>query len=153
VPIPADREEAQAVVEEFRPFFESEQIEKIGQNLKYDAIVLKNYGVDLRGPYWDTMIAHYLLEPELRHNMNYLAETYLDYAPVKIEDLIGKKGATQGTMRDVPLEQIKEYAAEDADITLQLRAVFRTQTRSRRQKPQQTVPGSGNAAGKSAGRY
>ncbi len=121
VPIPADREAAQAVVEEFRPFFENEQIEKIGQNLKYDAIVLKNYGVDLRGPYWDTMIAHYLLEPELRHNMNYLAETYLDYSPVKIEDLIGKKGATQGTMRDVPLEQIKEYAAEDADITLQLR--------------------------------
>lgn len=121
VPIPADRDAAQAIVEEFRPFFENEQIEKIGQNLKYDAIVLKNYGVELRGPYWDTMIAHYLLEPELRHNMNYLAETYLDYSPVKIEDLIGKKGAAQGNMRDVPLEQIKEYAAEDADITLQLR--------------------------------
>lgn len=121
VPIPADRDAAQAIVEEFRPFFENEQIEKIGQNLKYDAIVLKNYGVELGGPYWDTMIAHYLLEPELRHNMNYLAETYLDYSPVKIEDLIGKKGAAQGNMRDVPLEQIKEYAAEDADITLQLR--------------------------------
>ncbi|MCC6458940.1 MAG: DNA polymerase I [Saprospiraceae bacterium] len=121
VPIPADREQAQAIVEEFRPFFENENIEKIGQNLKYDAIVLQNYGVELRGAYWDTMIAHYLLEPELRHNMNYLAETYLDYSPVKIEELIGKKGAGQGTMRDVPIEQIKEYAAEDADITLQLK--------------------------------
>lgn len=118
VPIPEDREAAQAIVEEFRPVFENEKIEKIGQNLKYDAIVLKNYGVELRGPYWDTMIAHYLLEPELRHNMNYLAETYLDYSPVKIEALIGKKGAGQGTMRDVPIEQVKEYAGEDADITL-----------------------------------
>lgn len=121
VPVPEDRDAAQAIVEEFRPVFENESIEKIGQNLKYDAIVLKNYGVDLRGPFWDTMLAHYLLEPEMRHNMNYLAETYLDYSPVKIEDLIGKKGAAQGTMRDVPLEQIKEYAAEDADITLQLK--------------------------------
>jgi len=121
VPVPAESDAAQAIVEEFRPFFENETIEKIGQNLKYDTIVLKNYGVDLRGPFWDTMIAHYLLEPEMRHNMNYLSETYLDYSPVKIEDLIGKKGSTQGTMRDVPLEQIKEYAAEDADITLQLK--------------------------------
>lgn len=121
VPIPEDREAAQAIVEAFRPVFENEKIEKIGQNLKYDAIVLKNYGVELRGPYWDTMIAHYLLEPELRHNMNYLAETYLDYSPVKIEELIGKKGANQGTMRDVPVEQVREYAGEDADITLQLR--------------------------------
>ncbi|MCS7037308.1 MAG: DNA polymerase I [Saprospiraceae bacterium] len=121
VPIPADRAQAQAIVEEFRPFFENENIEKIGQNLKYDAVVLKNYDVELRGPLWDTMIAHYLLEPELRHNLNYLAEAYLDYSPVKIEDLIGKKGATQGNMRDVPLEQIKEYAAEDADLALQLK--------------------------------
>jgi len=121
VPIPADPDAAQAIVEEFRPVFEQEKLEKIGQNLKYDTLVLKNYGVDLSGPFWDTMIAHYLLEPELRHNMNYLAETYLDYSPVKIEELIGKKGAVQGNMRDVPLEQIKEYAAEDADITLQLK--------------------------------
>ncbi len=121
VPIPEDRKAAQAIVEAFRPVFEHEKIEKVGQNLKYDAIVLKNYGVELRGPYWDTMIAHYLLEPELRHNMNYLAETYLDYSPVKIEELIGKKGAGQGTMRDVPVEQVREYAGEDADITLQLR--------------------------------
>ncbi|MCS6930320.1 MAG: DNA polymerase I [Saprospiraceae bacterium] len=121
VPIPPDRTQAQAIVEEFRPFFENEHIEKVGQNLKYDAIVLKNYGVDLRGAFWDTMIAHYLLEPELRHNLSYLAETYLDYSPVKIEELIGKKGIHQGSMRDVPLEQIKEYAAEDADLALQLK--------------------------------
>ncbi len=121
VPVPAERAEAEAIVQEFKPLFESETIEKIGQNLKYDAIVLKNYGVELGGPYWDTMLAHYLWEPDLRHNMNFLAETYLQYAPVKIEELIGKKGVNQGNMRDVPLEQIKEYAAEDADITIQLR--------------------------------
>jgi DNA polymerase-1 len=121
VPVPADRAEAEKIVQEFKPLFENESIEKIGQNLKYDAIVLKNYGVALRGAYWDTMLAHYLWEPELRHNMNFLSETYLGYAPVKIEELIGKKGAGQGTMRDVPLEKIKEYAAEDADITIQLR--------------------------------
>lgn len=121
VPIPADRTEAQAIVEEFRPLFENEQIEKTGQNLKYDVIVLKNYGVEMAGAYWDTMLAHYLIEPELRHNMNYMSETYLNYAPVKIEELIGKKSGQQGTMRDVPIEKIKDYAAEDADITLQLR--------------------------------
>ena len=121
VPVPADRAEAELIVQEFRPLFESDTIEKIGQNLKYDAIVLKNYGVELRGAFWDTMLAHYLWEPELRHGMNFLSETYLGYAPVKIEELIGKKGANQGTMRDVPLEKIKEYAAEDADITIQLR--------------------------------
>ncbi len=121
VPIPADRAEAQKIVDEFRQIFENEKIEKIGQNLKYDAIVLKNYDCELRGPFWDTMLAHYLLEPELRHNMNYMAETYLNYAPVKIEELIGKKvGGKQGTMRDVPIEKIKDYAAEDADVTIQL---------------------------------
>ncbi len=127
VPIPANRAEAQKIVEEFRPIFEDEQIVKIGQNLKYDAIVLKNYDCELRGPYWDTMLAHYLLEPELRHNMNYMAETLLNYAPVKIEELIGKKksGTPQGTMRDVPLDIIKEYAAEDADVTLRLRDVLK----------------------------
>ena len=120
VPVPAEIAAAREVVERFRPLFENEGILKVGQNLKYDAIVLKNYGVELRGAYWDTMIAHYLLEPDMRHNMNYLAETLLSYQPVKIEELIGKKGAAQGNMRDVPLEQIKEYAAEDADITFQL---------------------------------
>lgn len=127
VPIPAERAEAQKIVEEFRQVFENEQIVKVGQNLKYDAIVLKNYDCELRGPYWDTMLAHYLLEPELRHNMNYMAETLLNYAPVKIEELIGKKkpGAAQGTMRDVPIDIIKDYAAEDADVTLRLRDVLK----------------------------
>ena len=127
VPIPAARAEAQKIVEEFRPVFEHETIVKIGQNLKYDAIVLKNYDCELRGPYWDTMLAHYLLEPELRHNMNYMAETLLNYAPIKIEELIGKKkpGTAQATMRDVPIEIIKEYAAEDADVTLRLRDILK----------------------------
>jgi DNA polymerase-1 len=127
VPVPADRKEAQRIVDEFRPVLEDENIVKIGQNLKYDAIVLKNYGCELRGPYWDTMLAHYLLEPELRHNMNYMAETLLNYSPIKIEELIGEKkqGKSQGSMRDVPLERIKEYAAEDADITLRLRDVLK----------------------------
>jgi DNA polymerase I len=121
VPMPINQTEAQAIIEEFRGLFENEKIEKIGQNLKYDSIILKNYGIEVAGPYFDTMLAHYLWEPELRHNMNFLAETYLNYAPVKIESLIGAKGAKQGSMRDVPLELIKEYAAEDADITIQLR--------------------------------
>ena len=127
VPIPEERTEAQKIVEEFRPVFENEQIVKVGQNLKYDAIVLLNYDCELRGPYWDTMLAHYLLEPDLRHNMNYMAETLLNYAPVKIEDLIGKKkaGTKQGTMRDVPIDIIKDYAAEDADVTLRLRDVLK----------------------------
>lgn len=125
VPIPADRSEAQKIVEEFRPLFENQTIEKIGQNLKYDAIVLKNYDCELRGPYWDTMLAHYLLEPDLRHNMNYMAETLLNYSCVKIEELIGPKGAKQGTMRDVPIEIVKDYAAEDADVTLWLRDVLK----------------------------
>lgn len=127
VPIPAERSAAQAIVEEFREVFENEQIVKVGQNLKYDAIVLKNYDCELRGPYWDTMLAHYLLEPELRHNMNYMAETLLNYAPVKIEELIGEKkpGKPQLTMRDVPVEKVKDYAAEDADVTLRLRDVLK----------------------------
>lgn len=125
VPIPADPEAAQQIVEEFRPLFESTTIEKIGQNLKYDAIVLRNYGVILREPFFDTMLAHYMLEPEnRRHGMDYMAETLLDYATVKIETLIGKKGALQGNMRDVPVEDIKEYAGEDADITLQLHDIL-----------------------------
>lgn len=127
VPIPAARAEAQKIVEEFREIFENESIVKIGQNLKYDAIVLKNYDCELRGPYWDTMLAHYLIEPDLRHNMNYMAETLLNYSPVKIEELIGEKKGNkpQRSMRDVELELIKEYAAEDADITLRLRDVLK----------------------------
>ena len=124
VPIPDDRAQAQAIVDVFRPLFIHPGILKIGQNIKYDAIVLKWYGVPLEGAYFDTMVAHYLIEPELRHNMDYLAETYLKYAPVSIETLIGKKGPGQRTMRDAPLEEVKEYAAEDADITWQLKHVL-----------------------------
>ncbi len=124
VPIPADQTQARAVLEAFRGVLENPAIEKTGQNLKYDATVLKWYGVEMGGFWFDTMIAHYLLAPELRHNMDYMAETYLQYKPVSIESLIGKKGKEQISMRDVPVEQVKEYAAEDADITLQLRRYF-----------------------------
>ena len=124
VPVPEAREQAQEIVEAFRPFFESEQIEKVGQNLKYDLKILCNYGVSVSGPMFDTMIAHYLINPDMRHGMDVLSETYLKYSPMPIESLIGKKGKGQKTMRDVPLEQIKEYAAEDADVTLQLKSVF-----------------------------
>lgn len=127
VPVPEDQQQAQQLVNEFKPLFENEAIEKVGQNIKYDAIVLKWYGIAVNGPYFDTMLAHYLLEPELRHNMDYLSETYLKYQPVSIEQLIGKKGKEQATMRDVPVEQVKEYAAEDADITLQLKEYFEPQ--------------------------
>lgn len=124
VPVPAGKAEALELTEAFRAFFEDAAILKIGQNIKFDAIVLKWYGLELAGACFDTMIAHYLIEPELRHNMDYLAETYLKYRPVPIESLIGKKGAGQLTMRDVPVENVKEYAAEDADVTLQLRDVL-----------------------------
>ncbi len=120
VPVPEDQELARALVAEFKPVFENSAIAKIGQNIKYDAIILKWYGIELRGALQDTMIAHYLLEPELRHNMDYMAETYLKYKPVSIETLIGKKGKAQRSMREVPLEKVTEYAAEDADITWQL---------------------------------
>ncbi len=124
VPVPADQDEARALVSEFKQVFENEAIEKIGQNIKYDAIVLRWYGVELRGKWFDTMVAHYLLEPELRHNMDYLSETYLKYQPVSIETLIGKKGVNQLNMRNVPVDKVAQYAAEDADVTLQLHHFF-----------------------------
>jgi DNA polymerase-1 len=124
VPFPENQEEAQALIEKFVPFFENENIEKIGQNLKYDLKILSKYGVTVKGKLFDTMIAHYLINPDMRHNMDILAETYLKYSPKSIETLIGKKGKNQISMRDVALEEIKEYAAEDADITLQLKEVF-----------------------------
>ncbi len=124
VPVPAGETEAKAVLEEFRGVLESETIEKTGQNIKYDLSVLANYGITVQGPLFDTMVAHYLIQPDMRHGMDLLAQTYLNYAPVKIEELIGKKGKGQGTMRDVEIEKIKEYASEDADITLQLRNKF-----------------------------
>ena len=124
VPFPESQEEAQILVDKFKPFFENENIEKIGQNLKYDLKILSNYGVVVKGKLFDTMIAHYLINPDMRHNMDILAETYLKYSPKSIETLIGKKGKNQITMRDVALDEIKEYAAEDADITLQLKELF-----------------------------
>ena len=124
VPFPEDQTEAQGLIEVLRPFFEAEHIEKIGQNLKYDIKVLAKYKLKVRGKLFDTMIAHYLINPDMRHNMDVLAETYLNYTPVPISDLIGKKGKNQLSMRDVPLEQQTEYAVEDADITLQLRNHF-----------------------------
>ncbi|CAA6798528.1 MAG: DNA polymerase I (EC [uncultured Aureispira sp.] len=121
VPIPANQEEARAIVAEFKPLFENAAIEKIGQNIKYDILMLKWYAVDVKGKYWDTMLMHYLLEPESRHNLTYLSESYLDYSPVAIQTLIGKNGKNQLSMRDVAPEKIKEYAGEDADITLQVK--------------------------------
>ncbi len=121
VPVPAERSEAQRVVEIFRPVYENESILKVGQNLKYDLEVLRNYGITLKGKMWDTMIAHYLIQPELRHNMDYMAEIYLNYKTIHIDELIGPKGKNQRSMRDLQPEQVYEYAAEDADITLQLK--------------------------------
>ncbi|PRP67972.1 DNA polymerase I [Nonlabens agnitus] len=124
LPIPQDREQAQAVVDQLKPFFESAEIEKIGQNLKYDIKVLDKYQVDVKGPIFDTMLAHYLINPDMRHNMDILAETYLNYTPQSIVELIGKKGKNQKSMRDVDVEKVKEYAVEDADITFQLKQHF-----------------------------
>ncbi len=125
VPVPHDNpEEAQRIVDEFRPVLENSNILKIGQNIKYDILVLKNYNVAVQGPIFDTMLAHYLLEPEMRHNMDVLAETYLHYSPVPITDLIGPKGKKQLTMADLTPEEVKDYAAEDADITLRLKRYF-----------------------------
>ena len=124
VPFPENRDEAQELIEQLRPFFEDETIEKIGQNLKYDIKVLKKYNLEVKGKLFDTMLAHYLINPDMRHNMDVLAETYLNYTPVSITELIGKKGKSQLSMRQVPLEQQTEYAVEDADITLQLKEHF-----------------------------
>ena len=124
VPFPENQTEAQTLIEKLIPFFENENIEKIGQNLKYDLKVLSNYGITVKGKLFDTMIAHYLINPDMRHNMDILSETYLKYAPQSIEALIGKKGKNQKSMRDVSLEEIKEYAVEDADVTLQLSEIF-----------------------------
>ena len=121
VSIPANREEALRIVNIFKPLYEDERILKIGQNLKYDLEVLRNYGVELKGKMWDTMIAHYLIQPELRHNMDYMAEVYLHYQTIHIDELIGPKGKNQRSMRDLDPKDVYEYACEDADITLQLK--------------------------------
>ena len=124
VPFPENRDETQSLIEELRPFFENETIEKIGQNLKYDIKVLAKYNIEVKGKLFDTMLAHYLINPDMRHNMDVLAETYLNYTPISITALIGKKGKNQLSMRDVPLDKQTEYAVEDADITLQLAVHF-----------------------------
>ena len=124
VPVPANQEEATDIVLRLAPALQHPEIEKVGQNIKFDILALRKYGVRVKGPLFDTMLAHYLLNPELRHGMDYLAETYLKYKTVPIEDLIGPKGKKQASMRTVPIEQIKEYAAEDADVTLRLKHYF-----------------------------
>ena len=124
VPFPEDQTKTLEILNEFNPFFQAEHIEKIGQNLKYDLKVLSNYQIEVKGKLFDTMIAHYLINPDMRHNMDLLAETYLSYSPVSIESLIGKKGKNQASMRTVPVEDQCEYAVEDTDITLQLKQTF-----------------------------
>jgi DNA polymerase-1 len=124
IPVPEDQASAKALVHEFKEVLENPSIGKIGQNIKYDILILKWYGINVAGELFDTMLAHYLIDPDSRHGMDVLAENYLGYTPVSITELIGKKGKNQGSMRDVELAIVKEYAAEDADITLQLQQVF-----------------------------
>ena len=124
VPVPSNREQAQTIVNIFKEVYEDPKILKIGQNLKYDLEVLHNYGVTLQGPMFDTMLAHYILQPELRHNMDYMAEVYLNYQTIHIDELIGSRGKSQRSMRDLSPTDVYEYACEDADITLQLKNVL-----------------------------
>ena len=124
VHFPDSRDETKRLLDIIKPIFQAHDILKIGQNMKFDIQVLANYGIEVAGPLFDTMIAHYLLEPDMRHNMNLLSETYLSYSPVRIESLIGEKGDQQKNMRSVDTEKLKEYAVEDADVTMQLKYVF-----------------------------
>jgi DNA polymerase-1 len=124
VPVPVDEQEIMKIVAEFKPVFENEKIGKTGQNLKFDILMLKWYNVEMKGDLFDTMMAHYVIDPDTRHGMDILSENYLNYKPVSITELIGPKGKNQGNMRDVEIEKIKDYAAEDADVTLQLKTIF-----------------------------
>jgi DNA polymerase-1 len=124
VPVPANRDEAQKIINKFKSVFENEKTVKVGQNIKYDMLVLSNYGVEIRGRMFDTMIAHYVLQPELHHGMDYLAEVYLKYETIKIEELIGPKGKNQKNMRDLPPSAVYKYACEDADVTLKLKHIL-----------------------------
>ena len=124
VPVPAEREEAIKIVREFEPVFKNEKSLKVGQNIKYDMLVLQNYGIEVRGKLFDTMVAHYVLQPELRHNMDYLAEIYLHYQTIHIEELIGPKGKGQKNMRDLSPQEVYLYACEDADVTLKLKNIL-----------------------------
>lgn len=129
IPIPSNREEAQTIVNIFKKVYEDPEVLKIGQNIKYDLEVLRNYGVELKGKMWDTMLAHYILQPELRHNMDYMAETLLNYQTIHIDELIGPRGKNQLSMRDLDPSEVYEYAAEDADVTLKLKNVLEPQLR------------------------
>ncbi len=131
IPTPQNKEETLAILEEFRPVFESENIIKIGQNIKYDMLVLKWYGIELKGRLFDTMLAHYLIDPDTRHGMDVLSENYLGYTPISITSLIGPKGKNQLNMKDVPVAKVVDYAAEDADVTLQLANVFEPMLKER----------------------
>lgn len=124
VPFPDSREKTEEMLEILRPLFENPAIRKIGQNMKFDIQVLACYGIEVKGPIFDTLIAHYLLEPDMRHNMNLLSELYLGYSPIHIESLIGEKGPVQKTMRSVPVEKIRDYSVEDSDVTIQLKKIF-----------------------------
>jgi DNA polymerase-1 len=130
VHFPESQEETRKILVILKPLFENPSLRKIGQNMKFDIQVLENYGIEVKGSLFDTMIAHYLLEPDMRHNMNLLSETYLSYSPVHIETLIGEKGNNQKNMRSVAVEKIKEYAVEDADVTFQLKEIFEPRLRS-----------------------
>ena len=135
VPIPAEREEALRIVNELRPLYENKQSLKVGQNIKYDMIILQNYGVQVQGKLFDTMLAHYILQPELRHNMDYLAEIYLHYQTIHIDELIGPRGKNQKNMRDLPPEDIYRYACEDADVTLKLKNVLEKELKEQAAEP------------------
>jgi DNA polymerase-1 len=124
IPVPPQREEAQKIVNELRPIFENQDSLKVGQNIKYDMLVLQNYGVEVKGKIFDTMVAHYVLQPELRHGMDYLAEIYLNYKTIHIDELIGAKGKNQLNMRDLSPEKVYKYACEDADVTLKLKNIL-----------------------------
>ena len=130
VPVPADRAEAQRIVNLLKPIFENPSTLKVGQNMKYDIIVLSNYHVRVQGPMFDTMIAHYILKPEMHHNMDYMAEVYLNYQTIHIDELIGPRGKSQLSMRDVAPEKVCDYAAEDADITLKLKSKLKAELKS-----------------------
>ncbi|RYG91666.1 DNA polymerase I, partial [archaeon] len=125
IPLPPEKDAAMHILSMYKAVLEDEHIEKIGQNIKYDMLVLKWYDVQVKGKLFDTMLAHYLIDPDTRHNMDVLSENYLGYSPISITKLIGAKGKGQGNMRDVPVEQVVDYAAEDADVTLQLANKFR----------------------------
>ncbi|MBI4645585.1 MAG: DNA polymerase I [Bacteroidia bacterium] len=127
IPVPPGRNAAMNILNIFSPFFENSNIKKIGQNIKYDILVLSQYGIKVVGELFDTMIAHYLIQPELKHNLDYIAEQYLKYKAIPIESLIGKKGKSQSSMRNVPVEKVAEYSAEDADITFQLKSLLETE--------------------------